>query len=293
MAALAAVSSVEAAALSSLSKPVQLPAKAPLPSPSPFTPPAAAGSGTRSDRICAVCDQPIVRGGAGLRGKFYHTEHFVCSDPTCKRALRGQVTFEKNDQLFCEKCYHNNFSPKCAYCREPIKDNIIEALGLTFHRAHFFCSQCGRTFGPDDMFREFEGKAYCEDDYAALFADRCAACHQPMLDNSVSALDRQWHSTCFVCADPACNTMLTAEGFYEYQGRPYCELHYYHQTDNICDVCKKPIIGRCVVALDRKFHPRHFTCSFCQTELDGSAGQGYKERSGKPYCGNCYIKLFC
>ncbi|KAL2918734.1 hypothetical protein HK105_201568 [Polyrhizophydium stewartii] len=191
--------------------------------------------------MCFVCNQPIVRGGAGLRGKFYHNEHFVCSEPTCNRSLRGIVCFEKDDQLYCERDYHEKF----------------KALGKTFHRIHFFCSHCGENFGPEDRFREYDGKAYCEEDYAMLFAQR---------------------------------TVLTAEGFYDYNGEPFCEFHYYQKGSNICDACRKPIIGRCVVAIDKKFHPMHFVCSFCQTNLDG---QGYKERNAKPYCGSCYIKLFC
>ncbi|KAH9270427.1 hypothetical protein BASA83_007426 [Batrachochytrium salamandrivorans] len=162
---------------------------------------AGSTNSSRSDKLCAVCGLAISRGGAGLRGKFYHSEHFVCSEPSCRRNLKGVVCFERDNQLFCEKDYHVRFSPQCGYCKEPIKDNrVIEALGQTFHRAHFFCSHCGKTFGPEDTFQEYEGKAYCEEDFVMLFALKCSACHGSILEESISALGHKWHARCFTCS---------------------------------------------------------------------------------------------
>ncbi|KAJ8324553.1 hypothetical protein QVD99_002570 [Batrachochytrium dendrobatidis] len=243
------------------------------------------------ERVCSACGSAIIRGGVMLQGKYYHAEHFICSETSCRRNLRGVVCFERDNELFCKQHYHEKFSPQCAYCKEPIQDNrIIEALNQTFHRAHFFCSHCGKNFEADDTFQEYEGKAYCEDDFIMLFAKKCALCQEPILGEIISALTRQWHTHCFVCSEESCNIVLGAEGFYDYGGKPFCEFHYYQKGSNICNVCTKPIIGRCVVIGDRKYHPMHFTCGFCQTNLDG---QGYKQRNGKPYCGNCYMKLFC
>ncbi|OAJ40530.1 hypothetical protein BDEG_24249 [Batrachochytrium dendrobatidis JEL423] len=164
------------------------------------------------ERVCSACGSAIIRGGVMLQGKYYHAEHFICSETSCRRNLRGVVCFERDNELFCKQHYHEKFSPQCAYCKEPIQD------------------------------------------------------------------------------EESCNIVLGAEGFYDYGGKPFCEFHYYQKGSNICNVCTKPIIGRCVVIGDRKYHPMHFTCGFCQTNLDG---QGYKQRNGKPYCGNCYMKLFC
>lgn len=36
-------------------------------------------------------------------------------------------------------------------------------------------------------------------DYYELFAPRCGACGGPILENFVSALNKQWHPDCFVC----------------------------------------------------------------------------------------------
>ncbi|KAH6590073.1 hypothetical protein BASA61_005366 [Batrachochytrium salamandrivorans] len=209
---------------------------------------AGSTNSSRSDKLCAVCGLAISRGGAGLRGKFYHSEHFVCSEPSCRRNLKGVVCFERDNQLFCEKDYHVRFSPQCGYCKEPIKDNrVIEALGQTFHRAHFFCSHCGKTFGPEDTFQEYEGKAYCEEDFVMLFALKCSACHGSILEESISALGHKWHARCFTCSEPSCNIVLGLDGFYDYENTIRCTLHVgsakrISKTKDTKSVVENPIV---------------------------------------------------
>jgi LIM domain len=141
---------------------------------------------------------------------------------------------------------------------------------------------------------EYEGKAYCTEDYSMLFANRCAGCERPLIGPYMVALNKNWHKECFVCREPSCTNHLTKELFYEHQGFPYCEYHYYALQSNICASCRKPVIGRCVVALDKKWHPDHFKCAFCQKQIDTlGTGAGYKERNGKAYDASCYLKLFC
>jgi LIM domain len=106
---------------------------------------------------CASCHTLIKSGGSMFAGKAYHAEHFLCSEKSCGKSLVGLLCFEKNNKIFCEKDYHRLFSPQCAYCKEPIKESAIEALGMHFHSDHFFCSQCGKTFDQNDMFLQ----VYC------------------------------------------------------------------------------------------------------------------------------------
>ena len=156
---------------------------------------------------CASCNENIESGGSMFEGKAYHTHHFVCHVETCKKSLAGVLLFEREGNLYCERDYHKNFSPQCAYCTEPIKQvtlvtdpkNAIEAVGKYFHTDHFFCSQCGNLFGADDSFMQYDGKAYCREDYESLFAGKCSACHKPLNDQYITALDRTWHHNCFKC----------------------------------------------------------------------------------------------
>lgn len=79
--------------------------------------------------------------------------------------------------------------------------NCIYALGKTFHAYHFFCAQCGKLFESDVelKYMEFEGHAYCDEDYLALFANTCGGCAKPISGQHLEALDRSWHPQCLKC----------------------------------------------------------------------------------------------
>ena len=47
--------------------------------------------------------------------------------------------------------------------------------------------------------------------------------------------------------------------------------------------------GRCITAMHRKFHPEHFVCSYCLKQLNSGT---FKEASEKPYCRECFIRLY-
>ncbi|KAH9248311.1 hypothetical protein BASA81_014065 [Batrachochytrium salamandrivorans] len=127
------------------------------------------------------------------------------------------------------------------------QNRVIEALGQTFHRAHFFCSHCGKTFGPEDTFQEYEGKAYCEEDFVMLFALKCSACHGSILEESISALGHKWHARCFTCSEPSCNIVLGLDGFYDYENTIRCTLHVgsakrISKTKDTKSVVENPIV---------------------------------------------------
>ncbi len=57
----------------------------------------------------------------------------------------------------------------------------------------------------------------------------------------------------------------------------------------VCAACNKQILAKVVNALGRQWHPEHFTCAVCETEL----GQvTYYETNGRPYCEKDYHELF-
>lgn len=40
---------------------------------------------------------------------------------------------------------------------------------------------------------------FSREDYFSMFAPKCGGCSRPIMDNYISALNRQWHPECFVC----------------------------------------------------------------------------------------------
>ncbi|XP_039985468.1 leupaxin isoform X2 [Xiphias gladius] len=245
---------------------------------------AKIGVRTTAKGHCASCNKCIVGKMITALGEVWHPEHFVCV--VCKKELSTTGFFEREGRPYCDKDYHHIFSPRCAYCKGPIMQNILTALDQTWHPEHFFCTHCGGLFGPEG-FLEKDGKPYCCKDFYHLFAPKCSGCGESVKENYLTAANGTWHSQCFVCAD--CLRPFTDGCFMELDGRPLCSLHFHARQGTLCGGCGEPITSRCISALDRKFHPEHFVCAFCLRQLS----QGiFKEQKGKPYCSTCFNKLF-
>ncbi|RWS15353.1 paxillin-like isoform X2 [Dinothrombium tinctorium] len=248
------------------------------------------GVDTTAKGHCHACHKPIVGQVVTALGKTWHPEHFTCVSCNCELGTKN--FFERDGAPYCETDYHNLFSPRCAYCNAPILDvryggdKCVTALDRTWHTEHFFCAQCGKQFG-DDGFHEKDGKPYCREDYFDLFAPKCGGCNTAITDNYISALNSQWHPDCFVCRD--CRCPFVGGSFFDHEGQPYCETHYHAKRGSLCAGCHKPITGRCITAMFRKFHPEHFVCSFCLKQLNKGT---FKEQNDKPYCHPCFEKLF-
>ncbi|CAN9513534.1 unnamed protein product [Ophioblennius macclurei] len=242
------------------------------------------GVQTVAKGVCGACCKPIVGQVVTAMGRTWHPEHFVCTH--CQDEIGSRNFFERDGQPYCEKDYHNLFSPRCYYCNGPILDKVVTALDRTWHPEHFFCAQCGSFFGPEG-FHEKDGKAYCRKDYFDMFAPKCGGCARAILENYISALNSLWHPECFVCRE--CFTPFVNGSFFEHDGQPYCEVHYHERRGSLCSGCQKPITGRCITAMAKKFHPEHFVCAFCLKQLNKGT---FKEQNDKPYCHGCFIKLF-
>ncbi|XP_034440759.1 proline-rich protein 36-like isoform X1 [Hippoglossus hippoglossus] len=242
------------------------------------------GVQTVAKGVCGACKKPIVGQVVTAMGRTWHPEHFVCTH--CQDEIGSRNFFERDGQPYCETDYHNLFSPRCHYCNRPILDKVVTALDKTWHPEHFFCAQCGAFFGPEG-FHEKDGKAFCRKDYFDMFAPKCGGCARAILENYISALNSLWHPECFVCRE--CFTPFINGSFFDHDGQPYCEAHYHERRGSLCSGCQKPITGRCITAMGKKFHPEHFVCAFCLKQLNKGT---FKEQNDKPYCHGCFIKLF-
>ncbi|XP_055836678.1 leupaxin isoform X2 [Episyrphus balteatus] len=242
------------------------------------------GVNTVQKGCCNACEKPIVGQVITALGKTWHPEHFTCNH--CSQELGTRNFFEREGFPYCEPDYHNLFSPRCAYCNGAILDKCVTALDKTWHTEHFFCAQCGQQFG-EDGFHERDGKPYCRTDYYEMFAPKCNGCNRAIMENYISALNSQWHPDCFVCRD--CRRPFQGGSFFDHEGLPYCETHYHAKRGSLCAGCSKPITGRCITAMFKKFHPEHFVCAFCLKQLNKGT---FKEQNEKPYCHACFDKIF-
>lgn len=242
------------------------------------------GVKTTQKGVCVACDKPIIGQVVTALGNTFHPEHFTCAH--CHMELGTQNFFEREGQPYCEDDYHSLFSPRCAHCNGAILDKCLSALDRTWHPEHFVCFDCNEPFG-EDGFHEKDEQAYCKSCYYGIFAPKCAGCSMPITENYITCMNTQWHPKCFVCA--TCNQPFHDGNFFEHEGAPYCETHFHALKGSLCAGCSKPISGRCITAMFRKFHPEHFVCSFCLKQLNKGT---FKEKGEKPYCHECFNRLF-
>jgi len=240
--------------------------------------------GPTSRGTCAQCRKPILGEVIQALGKTFHPEHFACGN--CQNPLGTANFYEQDGQPHCERCYQELFCARCAHCDEAIVDRCVTAIGKKWHIDHFICTQCLGPF-PNGSFFERDQKPFCENCFYGAFAPRCASCNQSIRGECVNALGQQWHPEHFVCQ--YCQKSFGGGSFFEFGGKPYCEQHYHQQTGSLCSGCGKAITGKCVNALDKKWHPEHFVCAFCMNPL---AGGSFSENAGKAYCRDCHGKLF-
>ncbi|XP_071131194.1 PDZ and LIM domain protein 5-like isoform X6 [Mytilus edulis] len=105
----------------------------------------------------------------------------------------------------------------------------------------------------------------------------------------VVALGKTWCPDHFVCANPRCGTKLLDIGFVEEGGFLYCEKDYELYFAPKCAVCGSAIVGECVNALQKTYHPKCFTCVQCKQQIGGNQ---FHLEDGKPYCENDWRQLF-
>jgi len=126
---------------------------------------------------------------------------------------------------------------------------------------------------------EAEAAAAAADEYDE---DACAGCGKPVDDDdedAFEALDRLWHSECFVCQH--CKKNLADEDTKAKKGRPYCLDCYGDLFCPVCSGCDKPIIGAVVKALDTTWHKKCFVCAKCGKPITGDFSS---TPDGKPLC---------
>lgn len=178
----------------------------------------------------------------------------------------------------------------CHGCNQPIVGEYIQALGNNWHQQHFVCAVCHKEF-PEMVFKERDGKPYCERDYYEKFGERCMGCGQPITHHYLEALGHKWHEEHFVCT--TCGKPFANGQFLQRDGKPYCERDYYEVFGKRCDICHEPIRGEYFTdSWENAFCDRHgkefeqcFTCRrlICQSLTSG----GVVYRDGRKACNIC------
>ncbi|XP_065190083.1 paxillin-like isoform X2 [Sycon ciliatum] len=116
----------------------------------------------------------------------------------------------------------------------------------------------------------------------------CEACQMGIVGQVITAMGKTYHPEHFTCV--RCNCDLATENFFERDGKAYCEVDFHQVFAPQCAQCNGPILGRCMTAVGKTFHPEHFYCHTCGKVLPST--EGFHERDGRAYCNEDYYQKF-
>ncbi|XP_070557782.1 PDZ and LIM domain protein 7-like [Ptychodera flava] len=185
--------------------------------------------------------------------------------------------------------------PKCQSqdCGKEIYGTVITAVKKKWHPECFKCTECKQKLRGKTFFKDAKENPLCEKDYEEHAAPKCKECKKPVIGEIVSALDKEWHPECFVCAFHKCKKQLKKEPFKAKDNQPYCKEHYeklFQEKPKDCKGCTKKIDdSKWIEAMGFSWHSKCFVCQGCKTAFD--SGSSFVKQDDKAYHKKCIESL--
>uniref|UniRef100_A0A8C9X4S3 Actin binding LIM protein family, member 3 n=1 Tax=Sander lucioperca TaxID=283035 RepID=A0A8C9X4S3_SANLU len=252
------------------------------------------------ERCGEVCRGEVVR----VKNTHFHVQCFTCQVCGCDLVHSG--FFHHSGEYICTADYQRLYGTQCDSCEQYITGEVVSALGRTYHPHCFVCSICRSPFPIGDRVTFCGKKCVCQQCSHTLKSDKpvkvhgpsyCAGCGEEIKQGqSLLALERQWHVSCFKCR--TCGCALTGE-YISKDGIPYCETDYHTQFGIRCDSCNRYISGRVLEAGGKHYHPSCARCARCHMMFLEGEEMYLTGEEGEP--DKCYKKcktnridlLFC
>jgi len=110
----------------------------------------------------------------------------------------------------------------------------------------------------------------------------CFGCKKDIVGRMMDAMGHKYHPECWKCHE--CHKILATTGFYESEGKGYCEDCHNEKFLPKCYACKQPIADSYAAALDKQYHHHCLRCHSCGKSLN--QGKFYN-KNNLPHCENC------
>lgn len=245
---------------------------------------------------CHTCEQPIYGPIVAVKDRKFHPNCFVCE--SCSQPFNGaKYIIGPDKNFYCEGDFMDLYAKKCQVCNSVIKSKIIEVMNgddnLSYHSEHFVCVCCGLNLvGRRYKIEEGTLLLHClkciEKEIHDLQkeAHMCAMCNLPIQGPYLLIEGKYLHPRHYRCTD--CGIEFKGGDCNEFEGDLYCKVHYEILLLKKCAKCGKPIKGLALTAIEKSWHPDHFTCHICNELL----AEKFFAHEGLPYCAPHYAQLF-
>ncbi|KAJ5080376.1 lim domain family [Anaeramoeba ignava] len=257
---------------------------------------------------CGGCHEKLTK------PKFEETERNITRINSTPKTQSPYRTRSPNTQVV----YDIKDLPTCTKCFKKIEGEVARVDGNDYHPSCFTCYRCDIGLAHRPFFKE-DGHYYCQKCLDLMTTSKtnyvidsrsksltCETCGLPISSGVVEALGKSYHPNCFLCSK--CGLKLRPSKFYEYYGKPICELCHDKEvgpgpsfkntrtttrTSPIvksepslyCHTCNLAITSGAIEALNRYYHPNCFICSRCGKKLSTSK---FFEQYGNPICERCH-----
>uniref|UniRef100_A0A3P8WWC1 Actin binding LIM protein family, member 3 n=1 Tax=Cynoglossus semilaevis TaxID=244447 RepID=A0A3P8WWC1_CYNSE len=209
------------------------------------------------ERCGEVCRGEVVR----VKNTHFHVHCFTCQVCGCDLVHSG--FFHHSGEYICTQDYQRLYGTQCDSCEQYITGEVVSALGRTVPT-----STAVRSPHPVSDARMLTLLTPASPVRARPHVvppppppPDCAGCGEEIKQGqSLLALERQWHVSCFKCR--TCGCALTAE-YISKDGIPYCEADYHTQFGIRCESCSRYISGRVLEAGGKHYHPSCARCVRC------------------------------
>ncbi|KAH0787215.1 LIM domain containing protein [Histomonas meleagridis] len=115
-------------------------------------------------RKCHACGNAVVGRYVKNRGRYFHVDHFVCSQ--CECVLYGRNFIIHHDKYFCPKD-GQHYLRRCSYCKnefDGMEQDLVTWHKKVYHGRCFVCRICGTRCDVDNA-KCFHGRPHCDDCY--------------------------------------------------------------------------------------------------------------------------------
>lgn len=239
--------------------------------------------------VCAICRDGFspTESLVNANGIHWHQKCFVCVQ--CFQPFPEGLFFEHEGRKYCQQDYESLFAPVCSGCGQFIIGRLFTHKLSKWHPTCFTCYMCGTEL--NSGFVKYQGQPTCKPCAAKARAESdskylCARCNHIIDTEHLTFKGEPYHPHHFDCFD--CHRPLTHKAK-ELHSHLFCQPCYDTKEISVCGACKKPIEGRAVSAVNKKWHPEHFVCAHCERPF---AGERFYEHSGMAYCELHYKKLY-